>query len=106
MVDVDDTLCFAEGRDYENARPNQPLIAKLAAMRRDGWKVILFTARGQISCQGDLPLILRTVKPILVEWLERHGVQYDDLLFGKPYADLYIDDKGMTPEDFLEWKGE
>ncbi len=101
VVDVDDTLCYTEGRDYANASPNRALIAKLAVMRRDGWKVTLFTARGQVSCNGDLDLIHATVKPTLVDWLERNAVEYDELIFGKPYADLYIDDKGVTPEDFL-----
>lgn len=64
----------------------------------------LFTARGQVSCNGDLDLIHERVRPILVEWLERHAVEYDELIFGKPYADLYVDDKGMTPEEFLKWE--
>lgn len=104
VVDVDDTLCYTVGRDYANASPNMELISKLAALRRDGWIVTLFTARGQVSCNGDLDLIHERVKPILVEWLERHSVEYDELIFGKPYADVYVDDKGMTPEEFLKWE--
>ena len=27
-----------------------------------------------------------------LQWLEQHGVTYDEIHFGKPYADVYIDD--------------
>ena len=34
--------------------------------------------------------------------MEKHGVKYDELIFGKPLADMYIDDKCMNVDQFLE----
>jgi NDP-sugar pyrophosphorylase family protein len=32
----------------------------------------------------------------LIAWLEHHGIEYDELWFGKPHADLYVDDKAFA----------
>jgi NDP-sugar pyrophosphorylase family protein len=32
----------------------------------------------------------------LIAWLDRHGIEYDELWFGKPHADVYVDDKAFT----------
>lgn len=34
-------------------------------------------------------------------WLEENGIQYDELFFGKPNADITIDDRVIKFED---WK--
>jgi hypothetical protein len=38
---------------------------------------------------------------VTTTWLKHHGVQYHQIFFGKPVADIYIDDRAMTPEQFL-----
>ena len=38
-----------------------------------------------------------------VELLKNYNVPYDELIFGKPYADIYIDDKGMSLEELEKW---
>ena len=38
--------------------------------------------------------------PATLEWLARHGVEYDEIYFGKPYAHLYIDDNALR---FTGW---
>ena len=35
------------------------------------------------------------------DWLSRHSVPYHELIFGKPYADFYVDDKSV-PLEVLE----
>ena len=32
---------------------------------------------------------------ITEDWLQKWNVPYDELVFGKPYADIYIDDLGI-----------
>ena len=46
--------------------------------------------------------IIERNKDVLETWLEKHGVKYDELIFGKPLGDWYIDDKGMSVKDFLK----
>ena len=33
--------------------------------------------------------------------LEEWGVKYNELIMGKPHADLFIDDKGINCDDFF-----
>ena len=41
-------------------------------------------------------------QPDMEKWLEKNGVKYHSISFDKPLAAYYIDDKGMTPESFIE----
>ena len=51
-----------------------------------------------LTHQGRLDDIQKDVGDITVDWLERHGVKYNELQFGKLYFDVLIDDKAITPE--------
>lgn len=101
VFDIDDTICIHHLRDYQNAEPIQPVIDKINKLKEQGYYIKLYTARGQNSCKGNLELIKERNEAILTEWLDRHGVQYDELIFGKPLGDWYIDDKAMSLETFL-----
>jgi len=101
VVDVDDTISTHINRDYENAIPHTKIISKLNKMYESGWKIIYFTARGQVSCNGDLELINQLRRPVLESWMDKHGVKYHELIFGKPIGVYYIDDKAMRPEEFM-----
>lgn len=102
VVDVDDTISTHINRDYENAIPHTKIISKLNKMYDSGWKIVYFTARGQVSCNGDLDLINQLRRPVLEAWLDKHGVKYHELIFGKPIGVYYIDDKAMKPEEFMD----
>lgn len=102
VVDVDDTISTHLNRDYENAVPHTKIISKINKMYDAGWKIIYFTARGQVSCNGDLDLINQLRRPALESWMEKHGVKYHDLMFGKPIGVYYIDDKALRPEEFMQ----
>ena len=104
VFDVDDTICRHKNRDYANAEPIVPVIDKIRELRENGCTIVLYTARGQVSCKGDLALIEERNRDILETWLKRHDVPYDKLLFGKPLGDFYVDDKAVNLEDFLAKK--
>jgi capsule biosynthesis phosphatase len=102
VVDVDDTiLVTTTTRDYYNSTPLAVMIDKLNRLYDEGFEIVYFTARGQVSKNGDLDLIEKEVRPILEDWMDRHGVKRTSLIMGKPYADYYVDDKAMTPIQFL-----
>lgn len=101
VFDVDDTISIHKNRDYVNAEPIQPVIDKLNRLYDEGYYIKLFTGRGQLSCNGDLDLIIERNKDVLETWLKKHGVKYHELIFGKPLGDWYIDDKGLSVSDFL-----
>lgn len=102
IFDVDKTILFAPNRDYENAIPYIDMRDKINELHSDGWTIILFTARGQLSKNGNMKLIEKLNRPVLEKWLELHEYHYDHLLFCKPFGQWYVDDKSMTPKEFLD----
>ena len=103
ILDFDDTLAFTTNRDWENAEPNLKLIEKTNKLYDEGWTINIVTARGNISCKTRKEAADK-FQPGMEKWLAKHGVKYHSISFEKPLGAYYIDDKGMTPEDFIEVK--
>ena len=101
VFDLDDTISVHRNRDFENAVPIKETVEKIRRLKADGCEIYIYSARGQNSCKGDLELIEKRNRGQIEEWLDKHGVPYDRLIFGKPLGDLYIDDKGVSLPDFL-----
>lgn len=101
VVDLDDTLSYTTDRNWEYATPNLPLINRLKELHKQDWIIDIVTARGQLSTTGALQAEVKYRKQI-EKWLEIHEVPYNSLSFKKLLARYYIDDKGITPEDFLK----
>jgi len=76
------------GWAYECCTPIQTTIDLMNDLREEGIKLVINTARWEDD----------RAKTII--WLAEHEVPYDELLMGKPSADLYIDDKNY-PMPFL-----
>lgn len=90
-VDVDGTLCTQREGDYENARPLWPTIEWVRARHAEGHEITIFTARGT-ETGTDWSEVTK-------EQLHRWGVPYSRLEFGKPAADLYVDDRAQRPDE-------
>jgi len=101
ICDVDDTISISTTHDWENATPHIPVINKINKLYDDGWTIILMTARGQVSCNGDFKEASKKYRQTMESWLKRHGVKYHMLSFEKYLASYYVDDKSLTPEQFL-----
>jgi hypothetical protein len=91
--DIDGTLCTNTDGDYEAAQPFTSRIEHVNALFTAGHTISLFTARG--STTGiDWRIVTENQ---LATW----GVRYHTLIMGKPYADLFIDDKAIHADDYL-----
>lgn len=101
VVDFDDTLSFTKNRDWENAEANRVLITKLNHLYNNGWDIHIVTARGNISCSTREEADKKYRKQIET-WLHKNECFYTSLSFEKKLALYYIDDKGITPESFID----
>lgn len=102
VFDLDGTICTQQkSGEYEKAQPIDEVISRMKALKDDGHYIIIFTARG-MNTYGHVSLVEAAYKKMTIEWLRKHDVPYDNLVFGKPAADFYVDDKGMTPKKFIE----
>ena len=101
FVDIDETICFyASKRIYELAIPNSINIDKINKLKKEGWHITYYTARGGASKIDYTELT--TIQ--LIRW----GCLFDDLVVGykkditlpiKPSYDLIIDDKAKRIEE-------
>jgi len=103
VVDIDGTLCSAPPRgDYSRVVPIEEVCSALRKANDDGIYIILFTARNMRTYKGSLGLINKYTAPVLLEWLARHGIPYDEIYYCKPWGPhvQYIDDKSLAIHDF------
>ena len=77
---------------------------KINKLYDSGNKIVLYTSRGMVSCDGDIEKAIEKNESILKEWLKENDVKYSELIFGKPIADFYIDDRCMNVKGFKESK--
>lgn len=103
-VDLDGTLCElkAPGQGYGDVRPLPGAVERLRELRRAGHTVIITTARNMATCEGNVGKAVKNVGRVTLDWLESHGVEYDEFHFGKPNADIYIDDRALRFERWDE----
>ena len=102
VFDVDDTICSNTRKlSYDKCVPDFEVIKKINDLHDNlGFTIVLHTARGMVSCNGDYEKIVAKNKKVLEDWLKKYDVHYDELIFCKPIADLYVDDKAMNVSDF------
>ena len=99
VIDFDDTISIAVNRNWHDAVPNGPVVAKMRELKQQGWTIDIFTARGSISCKSRNEAS-RKYRMDIINWLQRYDVPFDGLSFDKPLATYYVDDKAMLPHEF------
>ena len=62
----------------------------------NGDHIIIHTGRHMRTCNGNVDEVIKKVGKITKDWLKKNNVKYDELIFGKPHADMYIDDLGLS----------
>lgn len=103
VIDLDGTLTTANTTDYRLVAPNCDVINKLIEYRQQGFSITIFTARNMRTYEGNIGKINIHTLPIIVEWLEKHSVPYDEIIVGKPWCGhdgFYIDDRAIRPSEF------
>ena len=92
--DLDETLC--SGKPYKDAIPIVENINLLKRLQSNGHIIIIYTARGMGRSASNQGLALKEIGLITFLQLEQWGIPYDEIYFGKPTADIYIDDKAIN----------
>lgn len=88
--DIDNTLLNTIGNDYSNSKPIQRRIDDVNQLYDEGHTVILFTARGSASKKDYSQLTIKQIKSF--------GIKHHELIFHKPNADIFIDDKAFNSQ--------
>jgi capsule biosynthesis phosphatase len=105
IVDLDGTLTLeCPNTAYRDKLPNLPLISRLREMKLQGFEIVIATARNMRTYEANIGLINAHTLPVIIEWLNKHQVPYDEIYVGKPWCGhdgFYIDDKAVRPSEFV-----
>ena len=105
IFDLDDTLCTTQNGDYANAQPITEVVEKLREYQRQGFTIVINTSRNMRTYQGNIGAINKNTLPIIIDWLGRHDIPYDELYVGKPWCGFegfYVDDKAIRPDELVK----
>jgi capsule biosynthesis phosphatase len=105
VVDLDGTLTVERGDAvYADCEPNRPLIEKLRQYKADGFRIAIYTARNMRTHANSIGLINAETLPVIIDWLRRHDIPYDEVHVGKPWPGedgFYVDDRAIRPSEFV-----
>lgn len=103
VMDVDETISRTKEGRYSEADVIERTRDKMRQYRDMGFEIVLFTSRNMRSFEGNVGRIAARTLPVLVEWLDRHEIPYDEIHIGKPWCGhegFYVDDKAVRPDEF------
>lgn len=110
VIDIDDTISTTladnnGNRDYSKSIPISKTIDKIRDLKKNGHKIVLFTARGMRTFNNNVFDIKKFHEKPLIKWLTENKVPYDDLIFGKPWYQnvFYVDDKNLSIQEFVNY---
>jgi ribonucleotide monophosphatase NagD (HAD superfamily) len=92
--DIDGTICSNTNGNYDQAQPIYERIKIINKLYDEGNEIIFFTARGTTTKIDWKELTEKQLK----DW----NVNFHKLIFGKPNADIFIDDKGISDKLFFD----
>ena len=97
--DLDNTLVtypYVTG-DYTTVKPIEKNIKLLQKLKAEGHTIIIYTARRMATHKHNVGAVMKDIARITFATLELFNIEYDEIIFGKPIADIYIDDRAVNP---------
>ena len=104
IIDLDDTICSTDDGDYKNSKPNDDVINKLKEYKYQGFKIVIYTSRNMRTHKGNIGIINANTLPIILSWLDKRYVPYDEVIVGKPWPSeggFYVYYKAIRPDEFV-----
>ena len=106
VLDVDGTLCPIRKKEerYEDLVPYPAVVEKMRYYKENGARIVLYTSRNMNSYHGNIGLINANTAKTMLAWLDRWGIPYDEIVYGKPWPGhegFYVDDRAVRPDEFL-----
>lgn len=103
VIDLDGTLCVSKDSDYLNSEPITERIARVNDFFLAGNNVVIYTARGMETFNGDVKKANEVWKQHTENQLRDWNLHYTKLILGKPSADFYVDDKAVPADLFFKF---
>ena len=104
IMDLDNTITSTVNGDYSNSKPIEGIIEKIRVYKEEGFEIVISSSRNMRTYEGNVGKININTIPIIIEWLNKYNVPYDELYVGKPWCGFdgfYVDDKAIRPDEFI-----
>jgi len=97
--DLDNTLVTYPTipNDYSTVKPIPNMINLLNTLKQKGHEIIIYTARRMKTHNNNVGRVVKDIALVTFNTLDKFNIQYDEIIFGKPIADIYIDDRAINP---------
>jgi capsule biosynthesis phosphatase len=83
--------------DYSTVKPIERMIQLVRKLHEEGHTIIIHTARRMATHKHNVGAVIRDIGRQTLDTLVDFAIPYDELIFGKPIADMYIDDRAVNP---------
>ena len=83
--------------DYSTVLPVDSTISVARWARAEGHTIIIYTARRMMTHANNVGRVTADIGRVTFDTLEKFNIPYDEIIFGKPIADVYIDDRAVNP---------
>jgi hypothetical protein len=107
--DLDDVICHRPNhyeslgvKKYNYCEPDIEIIELINSLFEDGYKIVIYTARGMSQFKGNVSLIYSELYSKTIQQLDSWGLNYHQLVMGKIHYDLLIDDKAINSKDITK----
>jgi capsule biosynthesis phosphatase len=105
VVDIDGVIAKKEDMEYSELNPDEEVLTRLREYEKRGFEIVLYTARNMNTYDEKIGKINANTAPVLLRWLDKYDVPYDEIHYGKPWCGndgFYVDDKAVRPSEFVE----
>jgi len=108
LLDLDNTVCANKQNDesYEDVKPLPGAVEQIQRWKKEGHTISIYTARHMKTCNNDIGEIIVKQSRLILNWLDKYNIPIDKLYFGKPNADVIIDDKAIRAENWKQIKND
>jgi hypothetical protein len=102
--DIDNTLCSTIDSNYFKSKPLIKNIEFVNKLKKKGYYIKIFTSRFMGRNNNNASLAKKNGYIFTKKQLKKWKLSYDELIFGKPSYDIFIDDKNLFHKK--QWKKE
>lgn len=95
--DLDGTICETKKSEetYSDVLPIEGMPELLRELKSKDNYIIIYTARNMVTYNGNIGKINKYQTPVIIDWLKKYDIPFDELILSKVVSDYYVDDKAI-----------